>query len=113
MAKDVKLLVIADAGDGSRKGEVIDQRGTGHQWGKKECPPKFVQVRINGVDDKKDFRERFESGQHLDDAGGGHAEPVVVRDYSPKWKLPTETVDEIAGEDKQRVCLEVDLVDQE
>lgn len=111
MPKDIKLLIIAEAGDGSRKGEVQDQQGTGHQWGKLECPPRFVQVRIDGVDDKKDFCQKIESGQRLEDGPDGL--PKVVRDYSAKWKLDPATVDEIAAEKTQRVCVEADLIDQE
>ena len=103
MAKDVKLLICAR--EGKRKGEVIDQKPLDREWGRKECPPLFVRVRVNGVADDFDFRNVYESGQHME-AG------KVVKDYSKKLWLPEATVDEIAAEGKQRVVKVVDFEDR-
>ena len=107
MAKSVKLLIRAQGPD---KGAVVDQRDVDHEWARLECPPRFVQVRVDGVADDADFSDGYEYGQHLVDTKDG---VTVVRDYAHKWALPAAKVDELLGQKKQAVILEKDLMDKE
>lgn len=107
MAKSVKLLIRAQGPD---KGAVITQRDVDHEWSRLECPPHFVQVRVDGVADDVDFSDGYEYGQHLVDSKDGL---VVVRDCAHKWALPVAKVDELLRQKKQTTIEEKDLVDKE
>ena len=90
----------------SRKGDIIVVRPDGWKWGREECPPRFVVVKLKGVD-VKDVKQ--------------YEEPLMSKDEKPvmlkrrKYAIPTTMVDncflEIGGaKEIQKSVFDTDLI---
>ena len=89
-----ELLVKAEDAWGklesrSRKGDVIVVRPDGWKWGKEECPPQFVVVKLKGVDvkDVKHYEHPLMSNDE---------EPVMLK--RRQYAIDTAIVDTCAIE---------------
>ena len=74
----------------SRKGDIIVVKSDGWKWGKEECPPRFVVVKLPNVkvEDVKHYEQPL-----MDDKGEN---PIMLK--RRKYAIPTTMVDNCSTE---------------
>lgn len=72
----------------SRKGDVIVVRPDGWEWGREECLPRFIVVKITNLsyEDAKHFEESLMVSDGVDEHGNPKTKMAKVR----KWQVPNK-----------------------
>lgn len=93
-----ELLVMAESGSHwshAKKGDVVAVREDGHKWGKKECLPLFVVVKVPDmtVEEARIYEEQLTEEVEEEFEGETFTRQEVIRDR--KYSLPETLIDEV------------------